>query len=134
MIGLGYTLSGMFYFSWVIPGAVLVGVVAVLYLRFVWSLARPTRAGFVATAVLFLGGALGMEMIGAWQASSHGMDSLTYALLATCEEFLEMASIVVFIHTLLAHLRAMAPLSVLNIAGAEPSRVTTTSLILTEHP
>jgi hypothetical protein len=40
-------------------------VLALLYFLFVWQLPRVTRARFIVAGLLFVGGALGFEMLGA---------------------------------------------------------------------
>jgi hypothetical protein len=94
------------YFAWVIPYALAVLVIGVLYLRFVWSLAARTRALFICAGSVYLAGALGFESVGGWYFSLHGeIEDLTYSLLVAAEEFLEMSGIILFIYALLDYLR-----------------------------
>ena len=109
-------VSGPMYFAWVIPYALAVLVIGVLYLRFVWSLAARTRGLFIGAGCLYLAGALGFESIGGWYFSLHGeVEDLTYSLLVAAEEFLEMSGIILFIYALLDYLRD-------RLAG-EPMRI-----------
>lgn len=96
---------GLLHFTWVVPGAAFVLAVGLAYLRFLLHLPALTRRRFVVAGGLFVGGALGMELAGGWAADFAGQESLLYAAMATIEETLEMAGLVVFVHALLCHLR-----------------------------
>ncbi|HWO41824.1 MAG TPA: hypothetical protein VNO43_08490 [Candidatus Eisenbacteria bacterium] len=103
---LGYEPTGIFYFAWVIPAAVLTGIFALLFLRFFLHLPRRTRFAVGAAAALYVGGALGFDMIGGYYGERHGFDNLSYKLIANVEETLEIAGLLVFIWTLLAYLES----------------------------
>ena len=60
---------------------------------------------FLLAGGLYIGGALGMEMIGGYYTDFYGKNNLTYALITCLEEVLEMTGIVVFIHGLLDYMR-----------------------------
>ncbi len=96
-----FGLSGALSFAWVIPGALFVVGLGVYLLGFLRSLPRRTSTLFVAAGLLFVGGAIGVEMVSAAHASMHGEENFTYVLIVTLEEFLEMAGVVVFIHGLI---------------------------------
>jgi hypothetical protein len=79
----------MFRNLWVIPAGLLAMVVGLIYLRFLRHLQRETRRVFVISGILFIAGAVGMEMIGA-RFSSHGLRAgAWFAVLVTIEELLE---------------------------------------------
>jgi hypothetical protein len=101
---LGQHASGIFFHAWVIFGITLVLLFALVYLRFFLSLPRLTRKQFLAAAAIFFSGAVGMEMIGGHYAESHGKDDFQYSMLATVEEGLEMAGVIVLINALLNYL------------------------------
>lgn len=96
--------EGALYFLWVIPYGIASIVLALLYLKFVWQLPAVTRLRFIAAGLLFLGGALGFEMLSAIAADRSGYDSVSYTLLYSIEEMLEMLGIVLFLYALLSHL------------------------------
>lgn len=101
----GAELHGVLYFSWVVPGALLTGAIAFAYLRFWLRLPAPTRRGFACAFVLYVGGALGMELpLGAW-FEVHGDENLGYALLDAIEESLEIFGVSVFLVAIAGHLR-----------------------------
>lgn len=101
---LGKGTLGVFYFAWVIPGFAVVAMVGLFYLGFLFRLPRRARAAFVLAATLFLGGVLGLELIGGRYAERHGSQNLTYSMLSTVEESLEMAGVIVFIYALLDYM------------------------------
>ena len=57
---------------------------------------------FVAAGVIFLTGALGIEMLSAREVDQHSIYTITYCLLYTFEELFEMLAIVLFIYALLS--------------------------------
>lgn len=97
-------LHGPFYFAWVLPGAAFVTLVAVAYVGFLRRLDPRTRWLFVAAASLYVGGALGMEMIGGWLTETVGQTDVRYVAATTIEELLEMAGVVLFVYSLLDYL------------------------------
>ena len=95
---------GIFYFAWVIPGIEVVLVLTLFFLRFLFRLPAKTRFTFMLAATLFIGGAIGMELVGGRYAELHGRENLTYSMIATVEESLEMAGVIVFICALLRYI------------------------------
>ena len=106
---------GILYFAWVLPAFVLVVIIGAFFLRFLFHLPASTRRDFIIAASLFLGGAIGMEMLNGWQhevdSRRLGMESynvrdlsVTYLVLTTMEEGLEMSGILYFIRSLLLHM------------------------------
>jgi hypothetical protein len=89
---------------WVIPGAILVAWFAKSYWGFIHRLPARSRFHFVMAASIYIGGALGMEMLGSAYSKIYGQQNLIYALLATLEEVMEMIGIVIFIYGLLSYL------------------------------
>lgn len=101
---LGDHASGIFYFSWVIPGITFTLLFALTFVKFLLHLPLRTRGLFLVAAILFVGGAMGIELIGGRYAELHGMQNLTYNMIATLEETLEMAGVIVFIFALLEYI------------------------------
>lgn len=95
--------SGLLFFAWIIPYGVAVLAIAALYAKFIFSLPRPTMLLFVASALIFLSGALGFEVLASPYAEQYGYESLGFAIFYTCEEFLEMLGVAVFIYALLSY-------------------------------
>ncbi len=95
---------GALYFLWVVPYGIGTVVLGLIYLKFVWELPKDTRVYFIVAGVVFQTGALGVEMLGAREAELNGYWTLTYSLLYSLEEMLEMLGIILFIYALLSHL------------------------------
>jgi len=99
-----FEAKGYFLFSWVVPYGLAALLIAVLYLRFVFSLRPTIRNGLMISGVLFLLGAFGIEMLSANVASQLGLAALNYSILYTIEELCEMLSIILLISTLFTQL------------------------------
>jgi hypothetical protein len=99
----------VFHFAWVMAAIPMVAALGIAYLRLLAWLPPRTRVLFIISGCLFVGGALGMEMIDGWWASLRGTVNLGYALLTTLEEAMEMSGIALFIYAKLDYLRALQP-------------------------
>ena len=95
---------GVLYFAWVIPAIFLVIVIGLGFVRFLMELPRSSRTWFLLAAALFLGGAIGFELLEGQHAEIFGKDNLTYMVMTSIEEGLEMGGVIVFIGALLAYL------------------------------
>lgn len=108
-----FPTRGAFYYTWVIPAAFFVLLFALAYLKFLFHLPDRTRSLFIAAGALYVGGALGMEMVTGSFIDSHAdilaaEETFTFAVLNAIEEFLEMTGIVVFVNGLLSYLNLHA--------------------------
>lgn len=98
-------LHGVLYFSWVVPAGVIVLLLGLAYLPFLRHLPQKTRRRFVVAGLLYVGGALVMELpLGLW-VERVGRDHLGYALIDWVEETLEIFGATLFLLSLLSHLR-----------------------------
>lgn len=91
-------------FSWVIPGAVIVLVVGLIYLRWVWRLPSRTRWLIITAGILYVSGALALEALGGVIADDSYMTP-GYLVVSTLEESGEMAGVCLMIYALLDHAR-----------------------------
>jgi hypothetical protein len=96
-------LSGALYFGWVVVAAPIVLIFALAYLRFVLALPARTRLLVIAAGVMFVTGALGFELVGAYIWDSGGAETMTYAVTNTIEEVLEMVAIALFVYAIGAY-------------------------------
>lgn len=97
-------LSGIWKPLWVIFGLAAVIAVGLAYLGFLFHLKPRERNQVILAAFLFVGGAMGMEMVTALFFDSTDPTfklNLFYASLAHIEEGMEMFGIVVFLDFLL---------------------------------
>ena len=98
--------EGILYFTWVIPAFLLLIIFAIAFRKFVKSLPWKTKIILVAAAVIYVSGALGMELIGGYIVDTFGYNNTFYGISAMLEEMLEMLGIVVFIHGLLTYIQS----------------------------
>jgi hypothetical protein len=94
---------GALRFAWVLVYLPLVVVLAVVYLPFWRSLERRLRYRILVAAVLFAGGSGGIELIkGAIYDDEHW--TLSYGLVASLSDSLELVGLAILVTTLLEHL------------------------------
>jgi hypothetical protein len=98
-------LPGFFYSVWVIPYGIALIIFAQKYWRFTRDLPHKTRFNFIIAAILYIGGALGMEIVGSYWTDLEGQQNLVYALMATLEEVMEMMGVIVLIYGLLNYIK-----------------------------
>jgi len=100
-----------YFYYWTIPAATAVVVVGLYFLPFLWKLPGPHRSRFVGAGAVYVGGALGVEVVEAAIASQTGDETWTYVLVATAQEFMEMLGISIFIWALLKYIESRAPVA-----------------------
>lgn len=96
-------VSGWLYYAWVVPATLALIVLGALLWRFVMGLPSGLRNQLIVAAVLYVGGAVGMEMPAGMLSESGGRDSPGYYLLAAVEEALEMVVAAVAVDALFGH-------------------------------
>jgi hypothetical protein len=101
---LGTDHYGVFYYAWVIPGILIVVVLALFFSKFLSRLPEKTKSAFLTSGMLYLGGALGLELIGGYYDEINGIHNLTYTMIVTAEECLEMTGVILFIRALLIYM------------------------------
>ena len=93
----------IFEFGWVTLGIALVLIFGILYLRFTLNLQKRTKYLFMVACFIYVGGALGLEIVGVAYKYNYG-HTMTYSIIATIVEVLEMSGIVIFIYALLDYI------------------------------
>jgi hypothetical protein len=97
--------KGVLHFTWVVPGAVFVLIFTLAYVRLFVELPPKIRWLIGIAGTIYVGGALGMELIGGYYASFYGgQGNMTFAMLATIEEVCEMTGILIFLYALLLYI------------------------------
>jgi hypothetical protein len=99
-----FHFTGFLYYGWVIPASVLVLIFGLSYLKFLAALPGSTRLTFILAFIIYVVGALGLESIGGFIASSSGDQSVAYRLCYTVEETMEMLGLIIFIRGLLQYI------------------------------
>lgn len=114
-IGTSLNTEGtIFYFAWVIAGLAAVLVVAAVFLKFWWKLPKRTKLFIVLSAVVYLSGAIGAEMLGGYRMSIYGPDAL-YRVLSVLEETFELVGASLAIYTFLDYWRDNEKRSTIDI-------------------
>lgn len=99
-----FNASGYFHFAWVIPYGIIFLVLGVVYVKFLLRLPKQILILFIVAAVVFVSGAIGMELISGKQVSMHGKSNLNYHLMYTLEELLEMVGSTIFCFALMSYI------------------------------
>lgn len=98
--------QGLLRFSWVVVAFVALAMFGVTFARFTFRLPPETRRRFIVAGLLYVGGAVGVEMLaGLYIDMTRAWRSPIYYALATFEESLEAAGMSFMVVALLAHLR-----------------------------
>lgn len=98
-----FDFGGFFHFAWVLPALIIVALIGLLYVRFIFALPPQTRRWLIISGAMYVGGALGVEMIGGAYLDAIVVRNFTYELIVTVEETLEMLAIALLLRTLLIH-------------------------------
>lgn len=94
-----FSLSGYLYYAWVVPYGIGVLILAFTYIPFFLKLDLRMFKMMMLSGLVFLFGAIGLEMIAgkAFEENSH---DLLLMILYTIEELLEMLGVSIFISSL----------------------------------
>ncbi|NIS81169.1 MAG: hypothetical protein GTO14_13410 [Anaerolineales bacterium] len=90
--------------AWIIPYGIFVAVFVLMYLRFMVGLPRRTRLYFILAGVIYVTGAIVLEIVSGRQEALHGRRSFAYVAAVTVEEGFEIIGIVLFLHALLVYI------------------------------
>lgn len=102
-------VSPLLHFAWVALAVPLLAILALWCLPMMWRLPRATFWGLVAAAVIFVTGAVGLEMIAGLVIDWAGEASIAYRVNYMLEDTFEMLGCAVFILVVLGHIRGQAP-------------------------
>lgn len=100
----GLHAHGFLTYTWVIAGGIFAIVTFLAFLKFLVALPAKTRGLFLVAGTIFVGGALGLEIVGGYIKDVYGSDNMAYVMEANIEEFLEMLGVIVFIYSLLSYM------------------------------
>lgn len=98
------TASGVLYYAWIVPAMAVTLVFLLLQVRFLRALGRPTGLGLFLAGAVFVGGAVGLEMVEGLLAEAGQAASLAYDVAVLVEETAEIGSVAWAAHLLLGHL------------------------------
>jgi hypothetical protein len=103
------------YFPWVIVGAIFALVVGLAFMRFLLTLPPRTRFLMIFSGLVFVGGAVGMEVIAGFVFAAAENElaaarSVSHVIAQAIEEAMEMAGVAIFFCALLDYV---------NVSGLE---------------
>ncbi len=113
-----FNTTGLIAWPWVIMYGALTLTVGVVYLRFWLGLPGRFRFAFALAAVVYVGSALGFEMLEALEYTSNGGATAKFVVLTSLEEIFEMTAILYLIATLFRYIHAHFP--TLHISMTQP--------------
>lgn len=106
-------LSGWMYHAWVYPWGAGLLVLGLSFRPWLQHLPRATRIQLLTAGIVFVAGALGLEIVEGRYASVHGKETLLYDVFVTVEESCEMIGVLIFLRALLAYVaRTVGPMQV----------------------
>jgi len=108
--------AGIMHFPWIPVGIAVVALVAVSFIRFFLHLPRTTRMLMGAAAAAYVAGALGMEMLAGILKDVTINQGISYAMVSTTEENLEMLGMALFIFALLSYISEHMPRLELSVS------------------
>jgi len=97
-------VSGWLHYKWLIPGSIVVLLLALTFLRFFLHLESRYKILFLASSALYIFGAFGGELFSGHFANAYGTKHFAYAAMTTGEELLEWLGVILMIFTLLKYI------------------------------
>ncbi len=92
-----FDLNGIFYFGWVVPAGIFVLLFGICYLKFLWHLPRRSRFQFIIAGAIYVGGALGCELILGYWTDIVGDQNFVYSMIDLVEEAMEILGATLFL-------------------------------------
>ena len=96
--------AGIFYYAWIIPAIAIIIILALYFYRFLMHLSSKARFTFCISGLVYIAGAIGMEMLGGSHDEIYGTADITYLCFVTIEESLEIFGVIIFIGGLLDYI------------------------------
>ena len=102
--------SGALYYAWVIPYAFFAVLLLLCSIRPLKALSKSTRTLLVVAGVLFVCGAMGMEVLGSYLATSNRMQAtLVSDLVMMVEELMELSGTIILVYALMKQIAHAHP-------------------------
>lgn len=102
--------------KWIIPFSPIILAIAVYFFRFFLLLSKENKLRFATAGLVFVTGAVVIEIFGEWYANKHAMPPIFRGFSAVAEEGCEMLGIVLFCRALLIHIRQYTDEAKLDVA------------------
>ena len=100
------TFTDLLAFPWVVVAIPAVALAAIYFSPFLLRLAGPTRVRFVVAGLIYVAGAIGMEMVNGRLTTYTGWGSDYYLIGMFLEEALEFTGVTLFVSALLKEIAA----------------------------
>lgn len=88
-------VGGFLYFAWIIPYVIALLLLALYFIPFILKLSKKTKLLIFIGAGIFVFGAVGFEMIGAYLYDIGANRQIGYIIVSSLEELFEVAGILV---------------------------------------
>jgi hypothetical protein len=109
------TAKGYWYLTWIVPYGFIVGLISFYFYKSWRRLPSFIKVWFSCSALTYLVGAIGFEVIGEKIAQQIGNTDISYKIVMIMEESLEMAGQLMLEFTLLTMIRQLYSDSVLRL-------------------
>lgn len=100
-----FNTSGLLNYACVIPYGTIIIIIAITYFKFMMRLPKPILKRFIVAGILFVFGAVSMEILSGMHLEKYGNKTLTNTLMYSFEELLEMSGSVVFLYALVSYIQ-----------------------------
>jgi hypothetical protein len=111
----------MFHFAWVLPMMVVVALLAIYFVPFLRRLPARTRNRLMVAATVYVGGAIGGELVEGWYVATQHYDDFVFSIMSTIEESLELAGVILLIRALLDYVESTIGEICLVVGGSPNS-------------
>lgn len=110
----GTKIGNFIHFGWVILAAIFLLFFLLSYIKFFFHLSNRFKKLFLLSAVIYIWGAVGMELVGGIYATHFGQHNLGYFILTNIEETFEMSGVVLLIYSLLHYIKEISTLKIIS--------------------
>lgn len=107
--------SGYFHYAWVLLGILIVALMMIIYAKFVFKLPKKVRNLVILAGLVYVLGALGMEMLAGQYLLFYGEKTPGMTFMTHIEELMEMCGLVIFIDAALLFIQSIHGRSALQI-------------------
>jgi len=98
--------TGIFYYAWIIPYGIGVGLVSIFAIPVFWRMQKRIRFWFGLSAATYLVATIGLEMIsGKYLVMMNEQKDIVWIFMVTLEESLEMVGLIILVYAQLLLLR-----------------------------
>lgn len=108
-------------YTWVVIAVPVVAVIAIYCIKLLTTIPRHTAKRFIIAGAIYVGGAVGMEMIGGLFSPEHSNFSSAYAVCYMLEEIMEHVGMALFASALLDYCNGRSYGFVILVAAKKES-------------